>query len=92
MATDFSIFAWRIPWTKESGGLQFMESKSLTQLKRQHTHTPSPSIPEYLQHPKISLLPLCRQSSVLPLAKATTDWLPSSAFFRNLTQMESHNM
>jgi len=22
MATHFSILAWRIPWTKESGGLQ----------------------------------------------------------------------
>ena len=26
MATNFSIFAWRIPQTKESGGLQSMES------------------------------------------------------------------
>ena len=24
MATHFSIFAWRIPWTEEPGGLQFM--------------------------------------------------------------------
>ena len=24
MATHFSILAWRIPWTKEPGGLQFM--------------------------------------------------------------------
>ena len=24
MATHSSIFAWRIPWTEESGGLQFM--------------------------------------------------------------------
>ena len=24
MATHSSILAWRIPWTKESGGLQFM--------------------------------------------------------------------
>ena len=23
-ATHFSILAWRIPWTKEAGGLQFM--------------------------------------------------------------------
>ena len=23
-ATDFSILAWRIPWTEELGGLQFM--------------------------------------------------------------------
>ena len=33
MATHSSIPAWRIPWTEESGGLQFMESqKSRTQL------------------------------------------------------------
>ena len=24
MATCFSILAWKIPWTEESGGLQFM--------------------------------------------------------------------
>ena len=27
MATHSSILAWRIPWTKEPGGLQFMGSK-----------------------------------------------------------------
>ena len=27
MATHSSILAWRIPWTEESGGLQFMESQ-----------------------------------------------------------------
>ena len=26
-ATHFSILAWRIPWTEESGGLQSMESQ-----------------------------------------------------------------
>ena len=30
MATDSSILAWRIPWTEESGGLQFMGSQSRT--------------------------------------------------------------
>ena len=25
MATDFSLLAWRIPWTEEPGGLQSME-------------------------------------------------------------------
>ena len=24
IATQFSIFVWRIPWTEEPGGLQFM--------------------------------------------------------------------
>ena len=27
MATHSSIFAWRIPWTEEPGGLQFMRSQ-----------------------------------------------------------------
>ena len=30
MATDSSILAGRIPWTEESGGLQFMGSQSRT--------------------------------------------------------------
>ena len=32
MATHSSILALRIPWTKEPGGLQSMESQSQTQL------------------------------------------------------------
>ena len=28
-ATHFSILAWRIPWTEESGGLQCIGSKEL---------------------------------------------------------------
>ena len=27
MATHSSILAWRIPWTEEPGGLQFIESQ-----------------------------------------------------------------
>ena len=30
MATHFSILAWRIPWTEEPGGLQFMGPQSVT--------------------------------------------------------------
>ena len=30
MATHSSILAWRIPWTEESGRLQFMGLQSLT--------------------------------------------------------------
>ena len=33
MATQSSILAWRIPWTEEPGGLQFIGSQSQTQLK-----------------------------------------------------------
>ena len=36
MATHCSIPAWRIPWTEESGRLQFMESQSQTQLSYFH--------------------------------------------------------
>ena len=33
MATHCSIFAWRIPWTEEPGGLQSIRSQSRTRLK-----------------------------------------------------------
>ena len=29
MATHSSILAWRIPWTEEPGGLQFMKSQGV---------------------------------------------------------------
>ena len=32
MATPSSIFAWKIPWTEETGGLQSVGSQSRTQL------------------------------------------------------------
>ena len=32
MATHSSVLAWRIPWTEEPGGLQYMELQSQTQL------------------------------------------------------------
>ena len=32
MATHSNILAWRIPWTEEFGGLQFMASQSRTRL------------------------------------------------------------
>ena len=31
MATHSSILAWRIPWTEEPGGLQFIESRRVEQ-------------------------------------------------------------
>ena len=40
MATHSSILAWRISWTKESGGLQSIESQNRTRLRQlstQHT-------------------------------------------------------
>ena len=38
MATHSSIFAWRIPWTEEPGGLQSMGSQELETTERL-THT-----------------------------------------------------
>ena len=32
MAIHFSILAWRIPWTEEPGGLQFVGLQSQTRL------------------------------------------------------------
>ena len=37
-ATRSSILAWRIPWTKEAGGLQPIGAQSQTQLKLLSTH------------------------------------------------------
>ena len=39
MATHTSILAWRVPWTEEPAGLQFMGVQSQTWLKGLSTHT-----------------------------------------------------
>ena len=33
MATHSSILAWKISWTEEAGGVQFLRSQSQTQLR-----------------------------------------------------------
>ena len=38
MAAHSSVLAWRIPWLEEPGGLQSIESQSLTQLKQISMH------------------------------------------------------
>ena len=38
MATRSCILVWKIPWTEEPGGLQFIGSQSRTQLKRVRAH------------------------------------------------------
>ena len=60
MATHSSILAWKIPWTEEPGGLQYMgqqESDKTWQLNSQHSNNGKylPLIstgtqPNYLQH------------------------------------------
>ena len=37
-ATHSSILAWKIPWTEEPGGLQFIGLQSQTQLKQLSAH------------------------------------------------------
>ena len=32
-------FAWRIPWTEEPGGLQFIDHKELDMTEATHTHS-----------------------------------------------------
>ena len=40
MATHYSILAWRIPWTEESGGPQFMGFQRVRHDREtSHTHT-----------------------------------------------------
>ena len=41
MATHLSILAWKIPWTEEPGGLQFLGSQRLN--KNNDPSSPSPS-------------------------------------------------
>ena len=38
MATHSSILAWRIPWTEEPGGLQFMRSQRADTTEPLSTH------------------------------------------------------
>ena len=38
MATCSCILVWKIPWTEEPGGLQFIGSQSRTQLKWLRAH------------------------------------------------------
>ena len=40
MATHFSILAWKIPWTEEPGGLQFMGSQESDTTERLNHHHP----------------------------------------------------
>ena len=39
MATHFSIFAWRIPWTEEPGDLQSMRSLRVGHYSATNIHT-----------------------------------------------------
>ena len=47
MATQSSILAWEIPWTKEPGGLQSWGHKSQTQLSDQTTIQNLPDISSF---------------------------------------------
>ena len=38
MATHSSILAWKVPWTKETGGLQSLGCKESDMTRHKHTH------------------------------------------------------
>ena len=42
--THSTILAWKIPWTEEPGGLQFMRWEGVGQHTHTHTHTNKPSL------------------------------------------------
>ena len=43
METHFGILAWRIPWTEEPGGLQFMGLQKVRHDCATNTFTPFPT-------------------------------------------------
>ena len=53
MATHSSIFAWRIPWTEEAGGLQSMVSQRVGHDGVMNTHILPSAICLPLEHPHI---------------------------------------
>ena len=46
MATHSSIRAWRVPWTEEPGGLQFIGSQRVRHEAAEHAPTCKVSVPE----------------------------------------------
>ena len=38
MATHSSILAWKVPWTKKTGGLQSLGCKESDMTRHKHTH------------------------------------------------------
>ena len=39
LGNSLQYFAWRIPWTEEPGGLQFIDHKELDMTEATHTHS-----------------------------------------------------
>ena len=63
----FSIFAWRIPWTEEHGGLRSMGPQRVDTME-QLTHTPHPS---YGETPPTNVTDGTRSLKVEPSGLAT---------------------
>ena len=88
MTTHSSIPAWRIPWTEESGGLQFMGSKKLDTTERLIRHEPLPVT--VVQHPALQssknvLPPKIMRLTVLCLPyKWATPWRKEAYLFYSL--------
>ena len=57
MATPSSVLAWKIPWTKEPGGLQSMGSQSQTRLS---THS-STAVPQRNKNTAVRRNPVNRR-------------------------------
>ena len=57
MATHSSIFAWKIPWTKESGRLRFMGSQRVRhELATKQLHIRESSVQYVLNHESLDRL------------------------------------
>ena len=80
MATHSSILAWRIPWTEEAGGLQFMGSQRVghdSDGARMHART---VFNQALSHPWTALLP--SHSLILNILKRLREWGATSKHCR----------
>ena len=64
MATHSSIFAWKIPWTEEPGGLQSMQvTKSWTGLKQlAGTHLLQQQSPNFIVNLHVKFIDLARSA------------------------------
>ena len=66
MATHSSFLAWKIPWTEEPGGLQFMGSASGTTGISAHTHSHTHTVGRRQVHNSDQGLSLCPVPALLP--------------------------
>ena len=76
MATHSSILAWRIPWTEEFGGLQFIGSQRVDMTEvTQHACTPWSQYHHLLNHPAHFRRAHQVWSPVIPFNSHRTLWI-----------------